>query len=251
MKKYGYWNEPPESEVMWWSSIQEAPLDVVEFVEFIYTKYRDIWKPFKIIDGPDGQGQINLRAFEEGIDNMKCKKFNGKNKQERIMTVFRYLDPSGEGQVSEGEWGVLEQLFNEIQLSIKEFVAFCERTFGPNLKDAWDALDDDGSGEIDENEWNSACQQLGFFGLTSPIFNFLDADDEGTVSLDEFELLNSFQTKYKSNPDPNHAHAQRPEVRESFSGDIDAHVNAVHDAEVRHAKEHPTSDGSPHSPSSP
>jgi len=192
MQRYGFWAPPPQEEVEWWSSTNSAPIDVVEFVEWIYTKYRNIWKVFKIIDGVDGNGQITLREFEEGIDEMKCKKFDGKDKLERIRNVFRYLDPSGEGQVSKGEWGVLEQLFREIQLSIKEFVDFCERTFGDNLDDAWAALDADQSGSIDEKEWEITCQALGFFGSLPPIFNFLDLDDEGTISLEEFHNLNIF-----------------------------------------------------------
>lgn len=197
LQKYGFWAPPADADVMWWSSISECPLDVVEFVEFLFTKYKGIWKAFKIIDGPDGNGQITLREFEEGIEEMKCTKFNGKNKSERITNVFRYLDPSGEGQVSEGEWGVLDQLLSEIKLSIKEFVDFCERTFGEDLMYAWHALDADKSGEIDEDEWKQACQECGFFGLTEPIFNFLDLDDEGTVSPEEFALLEVFQTKKK------------------------------------------------------
>lgn len=196
MERYGFWDPPEQTEVMWWSSLSETPLDVIEFVEFIYTKYRSIWKVFKIIDGVGGNGQIAKSEFEDGIEEMKCKKFDGKDKQERIKTVFRYLDPGGEGTVSQEEWGVLEQLFNEIQLSIKEFVNFCERTFGDDLMLAWKALDDDGSGEIDEHEWVNACQGLGFFGSAVPIFNFLDADDEGTISVDEFKNLEKLQKKF-------------------------------------------------------
>lgn len=199
LQKYGFWTPPEdEKQVMWWSSIAECPIDVVEFVQFIYTKYRCIWKVFKMIDGEDGNGQITLQEFTAGLETLKCTKFNGKDKQQRIVNVFRYLDPSGEGQVSEGEWGILEQLFDEIQLSIKEFVDFCERIFGDDLLQAWHEIDKDGGGDIDREEWNAACEELGFFGLVQPIFDFLDQDDEGTVSLQEFRLLESFQAKYGS-----------------------------------------------------
>jgi len=78
-------------------------------------------------------------------------------------------------------------------------VEFCIRTFG-GLEEAWEKLDDDGSGEIDEEEWSEALQRAGFFGLSGPIFSFLDKDDEGTVSLDEFELLEEFQTHQVQHP---------------------------------------------------
>jgi len=192
-RKYGNRGIPNEKEVMWWSSINDCPPDVVEFVEFINSNFKNIWKPFQIIDGPDGNGEIALAELHTGIKLMKCKKFDGENKDDRIKSVFRFLDPSGEGLVSKSEWKVLDQLFREVRLSVKEFVEFCERTFGSDLDDAWEALDGDGSGEIDEAEWQEMLTGLGFFGMASPIFAYLDKDDEGTVSRDEFEVLRDYQ----------------------------------------------------------
>merc|ERR1712014_246009 len=100
--------------------------------------------------------------------------------------VFRYLDPSGEGQVSESEWAVLTLLQNEIHLSVWEFVKFLQRSFGNDIREWWDQLDEDGGGEIDFDEWMHVCHSLGYFGATRPIFKFVDKDDEGTISLDEF-----------------------------------------------------------------
>eukprot|EP00930_Biecheleria_cincta_P035386 TRINITY_DN24341_c0_g1_i1.p1 TRINITY_DN24341_c0_g1~~TRINITY_DN24341_c0_g1_i1.p1 ORF type:complete len:1544 (-),score=257.84 TRINITY_DN24341_c0_g1_i1:122-4753(-) len=199
-KKYGYYTAPEQqSDVMWWSSIATCPEDVIEFVEFINSNFKNIWRPFRIIDGPDGNGEISFKEFQEGIKKLKCKKFAGPDEDERIRNVFRFLDPSGEGKVSKGEWSILQQLYEEIRLSIKEFVEFCARTFG-GLDEAWEELDDDGSGEIDEEEWSQSLQRAGFFGLAGPIFSFLDKDDEGTVSLDEFELLEEFQDENFQHP---------------------------------------------------
>jgi len=105
--------------------------------------------------------------------------------------IFRYLDPSGEGQVSEMEWGVLDSIFKEIRFSIGEFVGFLDRTFD-NLDDAWDFLDDDSSGAMDYQEFTDACKSIGFFGPGRPIFSYLDKDDEGTVSLQEFQVVRTF-----------------------------------------------------------
>eukprot|EP00929_Paragymnodinium_shiwhaense_P014366 TRINITY_DN122270_c0_g1_i1.p1 TRINITY_DN122270_c0_g1~~TRINITY_DN122270_c0_g1_i1.p1 ORF type:complete len:1412 (-),score=210.43 TRINITY_DN122270_c0_g1_i1:188-4423(-) len=188
MELYGYWVAPSDKEeVMWWSSIADAPEEVIDFVEFLFTKYNDIWKPWQLVN--QGKAEIDLKTFEEGVDSIECKKFDGRGKKERLLKVFRYLDPSGEGMVSEGEWGALKQIFNEIQLSISDFVDFCVRTFGPNLMDAWNALVPEGREEIDPKQWRSSLTRLGFFGPADPIFAFMDLDDEGTVSLDEFEYL--------------------------------------------------------------
>eukprot|EP00931_Biecheleriopsis_adriatica_P035263 TRINITY_DN20300_c0_g1_i2.p1 TRINITY_DN20300_c0_g1~~TRINITY_DN20300_c0_g1_i2.p1 ORF type:complete len:1477 (+),score=305.27 TRINITY_DN20300_c0_g1_i2:143-4573(+) len=190
-EKYTYRQAPEEDEVRWWSSMTQIPEDVIVFVEFINTKYQDIWQPFLIIDGEDGNGEISLMEFKAGIPAMKCKKFAGPNEADRIVSVFRYLDPDGGGLVSKQEWEVLQQIIEEIQLSIKEFVQFCLRAFG-SLEGAWKALDEDGSGEIDQSEWCSTLLRNGYFGLSRPIFSFIDMDDEGTVSWDEFVQLEKF-----------------------------------------------------------
>merc|ERR1712232_310849 len=68
---------------------------------------------------------------------MKCKKFKGPNEMERIRAVFRWLDPSGEGLISTDEFMILDQMLNEVILSIEEFVEFCVRTFSEDLEDAY------------------------------------------------------------------------------------------------------------------
>merc|ERR1712060_421721 len=137
-----------------------------EFLEFLVSRYDDIMTPFKKLSG--GDGAINIKEFKVGLEKMKCHKFidptikdkalQASKEDQRIANVFRYLDPSGEGEVSEGEWGILMNLWKEMRQSIREFVQFLERTFSrkdkkasnsPDEEDAldaaWDFIDDDGS----------------------------------------------------------------------------------------------------------
>merc|ERR1712203_547737 len=103
------------------------------------------------IDGEGGNGVINLREFEEGLAEMGCKKFAGADEMQRIGAIFRYLDPSGEGGISQHEWMVLDQLWQEMKLSLTEFVQFLSRAFDKSknfLSEAWEVLDEDCSGEI-------------------------------------------------------------------------------------------------------
>mmetsp|Transcript_27065 Transcript_27065/g.62578 ORF Transcript_27065/g.62578 Transcript_27065/m.62578 type:complete len:1540 (+) Transcript_27065:138-4757(+) len=203
LQTYGYWTlkNVTADDVMWWSGLKEAPMDVIDYLEFLVSRYSNIYKPFYIIDGEDGNGEITLREFEDGIKAMDCRKFDGPDKQKRLESVFRYLDPGNEGTVSLDEWGLLENLWKEMRLSISEFVHFLQRRFGNPEEDrglefldrAWDFLDEDGSGEITEDEWNEALEQeLKYFGNARTIFAFLDKDEEGDVSPDEFVALKVF-----------------------------------------------------------
>ena len=54
-----------------------------------------------------------------------------------------------------------------------------------NLYRAWkEALDLDGSGSLGFTEFAMACRNEGFLGPIKKIFNELDADKEGIITLD-------------------------------------------------------------------
>mmetsp|Transcript_82693 Transcript_82693/g.145949 ORF Transcript_82693/g.145949 Transcript_82693/m.145949 type:complete len:1599 (-) Transcript_82693:62-4858(-) len=182
-----------EDDVRWWAAPNEAPEDVLEFIFWIQANYENTEKAFKAFDGPDGNGVILMREFEEGMRTLKCKKFKGKNEKERWHTIFRYMDPSGEGQVSLSEFLTLDQFWAEVRFSILEFLDWSHRTFGPSLQAAWDALDDDHSGEISVDEWEATLDKVGYFGTSGPIFSYVDQDDEGNVSWEEFQALDEFK----------------------------------------------------------
>jgi len=192
--KYGNWVcDKSEDEIDWWCDISDTPQDVLEFLTFLSRRFKTTKMAFEFIDGMDGNKVINLKEFMEGLHNMQFVKFSGKHEDERVKALFRYLDPSGEGQVSESEWEVLNFLWNEVQLSIREFVSFLERTLGDDMNEAWHFFDEDGSGEIDADEWREATRNVGYFGPVMPIFHFLDKDGEGSISADEFIVLEDFQ----------------------------------------------------------
>eukprot|EP00442_Polarella_glacialis_P011066 CAMPEP_0115149250 /NCGR_PEP_ID=MMETSP0227-20121206/64333_1 /TAXON_ID=89957 /ORGANISM="Polarella glacialis, Strain CCMP 1383" /LENGTH=282 /DNA_ID=CAMNT_0002559391 /DNA_START=1 /DNA_END=846 /DNA_ORIENTATION=- len=195
LTKYGRWQAViPEGEVSWWAAPSEAPEDVLEFLFWMRAKYKNTETAFAAFDGSEGNGVISMREFEEGIKRLNCKKFAGANEKQRLMVVFKFLDPSGEGQVSKNEFMVVDQFWNEVVLSITEFLQFSERTFGPDLADLWNALDEDKSGSIQVDEWTEALTQVGYFGPSGPIFSLVDEDDEGSVSWEEFQTLRQFQT---------------------------------------------------------
>ncbi|CAE7173650.1 TONSL [Symbiodinium pilosum] len=167
-----------EEEVLWWASTNEVPVDVMEFLEFVIERYDNVYEAFDDIKSTRNTQVLNLRDFEEGLKRVKCKKFKGRREVEKITGIFRYLDPSGEGQVTRSEWGILELCHKEMVYSIQEFVHFCNRSFGNDLNAAWAVFDVNGDNFISEAEWVSVARSFSYFGPTLPIFRFLDRDDE-------------------------------------------------------------------------
>lgn len=171
------------------------PPDLLVFLDFLIGNYDNIGKVFKIIDGEDGNGVISLTEFSEGLDEIKFTKLDGPDKKDRVVTLFRYMDPGGEGSVSEEEWQILGQLWSEYNLSIQEFVHFLQRTFGNDLHVAWEFLDEDGSGELTCDEFLAAVQEIGFFGPARCVFGLIDSSGDGEISYDEFAVLEAFRYK--------------------------------------------------------
>lgn len=207
---YGFINTTfSESDIAWWTGLNEVGEDVLDLLEFFISRYNHVNEAFAHIDGgvrgADGggsnttsNGELTLREFEAGIRDIGCHKFKGPNEKERIAAVFRYLDPGGEGNVSLQEWQILDQLWKEFVLSIQEFVQFLIYAFGDELEFAWEELDDDGSGELSEDEWFQAVKRIGYFGPARVVFALLDGSDDGNISWDEFRELEKYRRKKKT-----------------------------------------------------
>ena len=46
----------------------------------------------------------------------------------------------------------------------------------------WDTLDEDGSGEMDLDEFLNAVEKCGYFGPAKIVFSLLDSSDDGLVA---------------------------------------------------------------------
>jgi len=199
-QKYSYFpRDVTENDIDWLTGLNEPPEDVLDLLEFLIGNVKSMEEAFNIIDGGEpgctSNSQLTLREFESGLKSLGCKKFEGADEQARIAGVFRYLDPGGEGSVSAKEWSVLDQLWKEFDLTIREFVQFLQFAFGDDLQDAWDALDEDGGGSLSYEEFSEAVKAAGYFGPSRVVFALLDNTDDDEIELEEFEVLKKYQKK--------------------------------------------------------
>lgn len=202
---YGYYDAKTmsrikEEDVMWWTGLTEPPSDILDLLEFLISRFSNVDEAFrKIINTSDTKTPlITLRVFQAALVALDCGKFKGPDENQRLAAIFRYLDPGGEGSISQNEWRVLGQLWNEFDLTIREFVQFLQIAFGEDLQDAWEALDDDQSGELSEEEWFEAVEKIGYFGPARVIFALLDGSDDGDISVNEFQVLEKYKPKPKA-----------------------------------------------------
>eukprot|EP00929_Paragymnodinium_shiwhaense_P020102 TRINITY_DN13507_c0_g2_i1.p1 TRINITY_DN13507_c0_g2~~TRINITY_DN13507_c0_g2_i1.p1 ORF type:complete len:1554 (+),score=406.14 TRINITY_DN13507_c0_g2_i1:199-4860(+) len=180
-------NEP---EVMWWAFVHDAPDDVLDFLRFLSSKYKDFQKAFKAVDGHEGTGQITLHSFREGLNRIGCQIFKGRDENHRLQTVFRYLDPTGEGQVSRDEWGELGLLKAEMILSCTELFQFLSRMFRNDMKAAWsNVAGGPFQTSLTEEEWCTALGELGYFGPAKCVFAHIGGKEKGVVSYADFKTL--------------------------------------------------------------
>merc|ERR1712151_110668 len=124
---------------------------------------------------------------------MNCGRFAGPDEKKRIQDIFRYIDRNGNGQVSVGEFGFLEVLSKEVQMTLREFIDFLGRRFGEHLEDSWAWFDERGTGEVTAEAMCKRAREAGYFGPSRPIFRYLDKDEvtdkRGTISFQEFKQL--------------------------------------------------------------
>jgi Ca2+-binding EF-hand superfamily protein len=225
LEEYGYWTGLKElaakhdvkdvaaKHVMWWASVDDVPDDVFEFLLFVLTSYRDVDHAFRTMDRHK-RGNISFDEFQAGVEKkgtarfevslkrsgtlqskLEIQKQEEEAEEKRLRTVFGYLDSGGEGSLSTKEFQILQEMWQEIRLSIIQFVGFIDRMFCGDLKIAWHHFDREREGEITAEKWRKACDRSGYCGPVKPIWRFLDYNDNGKVSFTEFKLLDKFRVE--------------------------------------------------------
>lgn len=216
LEEYGLWVHlkaiDEKEEVMWWASVDDVPDDVFEFLLFVMSTYRDLGNAFRTMDR-NRRGSISFDEFHAEVHRVGCKRFEvalkhhplkskaerekdeDEAEEKRLRSVFSYLDTGGEGALSVHEFFLLQEMWQEVRLSIIQFLGFLDRMFAGSLRAAWNYFDKGTKdvGEIGVEKWRKVCEQSGYCGPVKPIWRFLDYNDNGVVTFKEFRLLEQFR----------------------------------------------------------
>lgn len=203
-EKYGHWKlAVKEEEVLWWSNLREAE-EVADFVVRLWVSRKSfeqelIKEPtiarlvphgvdpgetdddsytsrlFKYL-GHSGES-LTLTVFQKSINVLNGEHaFKELGNPKYVEGVFRYLDTDGHGTVFESQWNILAQLWQEVMLTVHEFVKCIARTydFRPTcLDEAWKALDRNDSGTISASEFKAGVVMIQFLGASNVVFRYL------------------------------------------------------------------------------
>jgi len=153
LQRYGHFAPAAsnDGDVTWWSSFADAPPEAQDFMRRIAAGGDDggdlqgigTHAAFKRV--AQGGETITLQKLTERLKELNVANFRGPDEDARIENLFRYLDPGGRDGLSLLEWGTLEELWQDVQQSLREFARFLERSFGRQpgvLENAWEALTD-------------------------------------------------------------------------------------------------------------
>jgi hypothetical protein len=179
-RKYGWWStEFNQQDIRWWSYLSKVPQDVIAYAKWLanHPGYPHSLQVFHDILGAGGGQQIGRERFDTSFKELKCDIFQGKdgvNEAQCRESIFRYLDQNGNGNITRGEWAVLEQIIREVRLAVNDFFQHTRRAFEGDLQEAWCFLRPNGEPFIDEDTWTSKLDEPnGYFGPAKLVFFWL------------------------------------------------------------------------------
>jgi hypothetical protein len=201
---YGYFNvSAKDADVTWCTGLNEPPPDVIKLLEFLLSQFKDPSAAYIALgggDGPDGQGCVTHGEFESALVDLKCNKFKGPDERKRLNDVFWYMDPGREGSISREEFYLMDQLWKEVDLTLRELTQHLCLTFAGDLSLAWKWLTHHGfpdeKEELTKDDFARGTKQAGYFGSpgsSQAVFGVLDWSEDGLISEDEFQVLEAYK----------------------------------------------------------
>jgi len=203
-EQFGHWQlQRTSSEINWWSSLNEAPIEVTQFLQLLLRRFKDFDQAFTFIDGgAAGNQMINKKELTERVQRMGYKEFQGPQAGPLLQKVFRFLDPDNNGTISRKEFSMMADLQKEVLQQLEDFALFLRREFPfarGKLQNIWPLIDRENLVRVPLKKFQTAVhEELGFYASSGILADFLDVDKKGYVCCEDLQQLRRFGTTGRS-----------------------------------------------------
>jgi len=192
----GWRTDAKASEVLYWKSLTDMPAHLLDFLYGCMQRFSDPAKLWQKLN-TKGHGNLSLAEFNTGMEKLGWTKYV--QDHDLAKQVFRAMDPDTSGEISNREWGYLQLMWKELQLSALEFLQHMARHFRGDFQWAFRELDENDDGSVELSEWEAAVGRTEFYGPSLHIFKLAARGDDGRslTKLDWMALCAMWEQRLK------------------------------------------------------
>jgi hypothetical protein len=173
--------KPPD-----WLMSMPNPDAASEMKNLLLRRYKHHLKAWRIALDRDNSNRCSWHEFQEG-----CKRVNFLGD---VAGAWLYFDEDLSGYIT------LAELDEEACEVLTQFKSWADKEFG-GVRSAFQVLDADGSAELSYREFRRATRDFGFIGETRILFQCLDVDATGSLTLDEVSFLDEWEDEFAEEAD--------------------------------------------------
>mmetsp|Transcript_99173 Transcript_99173/g.190426 ORF Transcript_99173/g.190426 Transcript_99173/m.190426 type:complete len:767 (+) Transcript_99173:71-2371(+) len=182
-----------------------------ELKELLLRHHKNFLKAWRHCLDPDGSNRCNWGEFMAS-----CQKigFTGD-----VAGAWRALDDDLSGFIT------LHEIHPPSSMTLGCFKSWADEEFG-GVRSAFGVFDNDGSNEVSFREFKRACRAYGFNHDVKTVFQALDVERNGSLSLDEVTFLDDWDFADRDEVEEEEAH-QDEVISKLTSGNRPAHGSEV------------------------
>jgi Ca2+-binding EF-hand superfamily protein len=156
---------------------EEAVREDLEKLKYLIArKYGSISAAWRHLMDPGHVGKLSFIDWSKALRQVG---FQG-----NIKAAYQILDDDHSGIVTFSEFAP------EVAEKIKDFRQKIFRTWGEDWNEVWKHVDEDGSNQVDKEEFSSLCFQIGYTGDHTELFKEIRQDQSRRfLNLDDFKAI--------------------------------------------------------------
>lgn len=151
-----------------------------QFKNQLVKYYRNYVKGWRQCLDKDNSNEVNWNEFQAACKRIR---FGGD-----VAGAWRYMDDDLSGYIT------LKEIDSEAAHSLVDFRKWADKEFG-SVRSAFEVFDQSRDNEVSFKEFRAACRAFGFRRNIKSLFDALDTDQQGLLSLDEVVFLDDWEVE--------------------------------------------------------